>query len=87
MVYIQDLHAMITLRSLQIFMTTHNMAKTSKLCDSVVLLCNGEIIECGNPKVYISYCICILSDYIYLAGFYNFLIFLIKYIDLLYRWY
>ena len=33
-----------------IFLTTHNMAEAEKLCDNVVLLNEGKIVEYGNPK-------------------------------------
>lgn len=32
-----------------IFLTTHNMEEATKLCDNVVLLHEGEIVEYGNP--------------------------------------
>lgn len=33
-----------------IFLTTHNMTEAEKLCESIALLNEGEIIEAGNPK-------------------------------------
>lgn len=33
-----------------IFLTTHNMEEATKLCDNVVLLFQGEIVESGKPK-------------------------------------
>lgn len=33
-----------------VFLTTHNMYEASKLCDNIVLLNQGEIIEYGNPE-------------------------------------
>ena len=32
-----------------IFLTTHNMMEATKLCDNVALLCDGKIVEYGNP--------------------------------------
>lgn len=32
-----------------IFLTTHNMYEAEKLCDRIVLLNNGKIVEHGNP--------------------------------------
>ena len=36
-------------RGATIFMTTHNMEEAVKLCDNVVLLNKGKIVEQGNP--------------------------------------
>ncbi len=33
-----------------IFLTTHNMEEATKLCDSVALLHQGEIVEFGSPQ-------------------------------------
>lgn len=33
-----------------IFLTTHNMAEATELCDRVALLNSGEIVECASPK-------------------------------------
>lgn len=33
-----------------IFLTTHNMEEAEKLCDHIALLCEGSIVEYGNPK-------------------------------------
>lgn len=33
-----------------IFLTTHNMEEATKLCDRVVLLHDGEIVEFGSPQ-------------------------------------
>lgn len=33
-----------------LFVTTHNMEEASKLCDRIILLDNGRIVESGNPK-------------------------------------
>lgn len=33
-----------------IFLTTHNMEEAAKLCDTVALLNDGEIVEMGNPS-------------------------------------
>lgn len=33
-----------------IFLTTHNMTEAEKLCDSIALLNEGDIVESGNPK-------------------------------------
>lgn len=33
-----------------IFLTTHNMHEAEKLCDSILLLNEGKIIEQGNPR-------------------------------------
>ncbi|MCL1843967.1 MAG: ABC transporter ATP-binding protein [Defluviitaleaceae bacterium] len=33
-----------------VFLTTHNMEEAIHLCNRVVMLCNGEIIEQGEPK-------------------------------------
>ncbi len=33
-----------------VFLTTHNMEEAAKLCDHVALLCEGSIVEYGNPK-------------------------------------
>lgn len=33
-----------------VFLTTHNMQEAEKLCDSIILLNNGKIIEQGVPK-------------------------------------
>jgi ABC-2 type transport system ATP-binding protein len=32
-----------------IFLTTHNMEEASKLCDNIVLLNSGNIVESGKP--------------------------------------
>jgi len=37
-------------RGATIFMTTHNMEEAVKLCDNVVLLNKGKIVEQGNPN-------------------------------------
>ncbi len=36
-------------RGVTIFLTTHNMMEATKLCDNVALLCDGKIVEYGNP--------------------------------------
>ena len=33
-----------------IFLTTHNMEEATVLCDTVALLNEGKIVECGEPK-------------------------------------
>ncbi len=33
-----------------IFLTTHTMTEAEKLCDTIALLHEGKIVECGNPK-------------------------------------
>ena len=33
-----------------IFLTTHNMEEAKKLCDTVILLNEGRIVEAGNPE-------------------------------------
>lgn len=33
-----------------VFLTTHNMEEAEKLCDHIALLCEGSIVEYGNPK-------------------------------------
>jgi len=37
-------------RGATIFMTTHNMEEAVKLCDNVVMLNKGKIVEQGNPN-------------------------------------
>lgn len=37
-------------QGMAIFLTTHNMEEATKLCDHVVLLHEGEIVEYGSPK-------------------------------------
>ena len=32
-----------------VFLTTHNMEEAEKLCDNIALLCEGSIVEYGNP--------------------------------------
>ena len=33
-----------------VFLTTHNMYEAQKLCDNIVLLNEGEIVESGSPE-------------------------------------
>lgn len=33
-----------------VFLTTHNMEEAEKLCDHIALLCEGRVVEYGNPK-------------------------------------
>lgn len=33
-----------------VFLTTHNMHEAEKLCDNIALLCDGKIVEYGNPQ-------------------------------------
>ena len=37
-------------RGATIFLTTHNMEEAHKLCGHVALLCQGSIVEYGNPE-------------------------------------
>ncbi len=33
-----------------IFLTTHTMSEAEKLCDDIIMLNEGKIVECGSPK-------------------------------------
>ena len=48
-----DIHQMIISEKQKgktIFLTTHNMAEATKLCDNIALLNEGKIIEYGKPR-------------------------------------
>lgn len=48
----EEIHKLIVAqkqRGVTIFLTTHNMMEATKLCDNVALLCDGKIVEYGNP--------------------------------------
>lgn len=48
--YIHDMIEKLSNDGTTIVLTTHNMDEATKLCDNVGLLCEGKIVEYGNPQ-------------------------------------
>ena len=49
----EDIHALLLKRratGVTIFLTTHNMEEATKICDRVILLNEGRIVEAGAPR-------------------------------------
>lgn len=49
----REIHALIREereRGTTVFLTTHNMTEAETLCDGIALLCDGKIVEQGEPK-------------------------------------
>lgn len=48
--YIHNMIEELSQSGTTIVLTTHNMDEATRLCDNIGLLCEGEIVEYGNPK-------------------------------------